>query len=154
MSPESNFLLDYFNSSFSGYTIFNRHVCSTAYAHALGYSRARFFRLKTMHENGIRNTKIPLISRPIFDQNKRSFAASVISNYVNGHCDHLPNADRRHLPSCISLGDIYLEYCSMAPSVNHTPATYQYFADVFRKEFPDVKIPKVIFQIYPELFKI
>lgn len=76
-------------------------------------------------------------------KNKRSFAHTFLTSYITANCDYILNADTLHLPSCVTMGDIYHEYKHIALDCAQTPISDRYFSLIFDKDFDKVRIPKV-----------
>ncbi len=91
-----------------------------------------------------------------------------LRHFVSAHCDYMPHKKQRHLPSCMTLLDVYDAYkaalgsgfVSAPAGTAHTtvagmsletegrcpatkPLSFGMFKLLFKQKCPDVRIPKV-----------
>lgn len=126
------------------YSIAGEEVCETAFRMVYGLRYNRFSSLKAKYSGGVVLYEHGRFGRGQYtDASIR--AISWLRMFINKLGDHMPTKDEIHLPPCLTKSDVYglaaedlsqgsLECCGMST-----------FYKIWKKEFPNVKIPHVNF---------
>lgn len=146
---QREFILDWFecNQPSAGefvYFVSGISTCYKAWIRVLGIPRSTFYNWRRDFCNGRTNAEhgASLTLKPC---EVSEAALNFIQKYFEENCDYLPTGDLWHLPSSSSKSDIFKEMQETLRSRGQPCCSMTHFLKIWKQNFPQVKIPKVIY---------
>lgn len=144
---QRQFMIDWFNSHECSpgefaFDIAGIGVCYTAWTAVLGVTLRTFFRMKREFQLGLR-----VADHCATGSSKKSvkneYATMFLENYVRENGENMPNSAYVHLSSSNTWKDIYEEMKVTLESQGQESCCESHFRLIRKREFSNVKIPKV-----------
>ena len=147
-TQQTQYVLDYMRQHVRGdkyilYTIAGREVCETCFRMVYGIRYGRFYVMKTKFFRGILlNEHGRLGTSKVRESTIR--VVSWLRMFASKVGDRMPTCDDIHLPSCLTKADVYAIAEDDLTQGGMKSCGMSTFYTIWRQEFPNVKIPKVV----------
>lgn len=124
------------------YTICGEEVCETCWRLTYGVRYNRFQTIKGKFRNGVVLLEHGLTGR-LNTSEATLRLLGWMRSFFNKVGDYMPMSEDIHLPSCLTRVDVYeLANCDLTQGGLSCPSL-SYMYELWRREFSQVKIPKV-----------
>lgn len=124
------------------YTVSGQEVCETCWRYTYGFRYGKFKVLKEKFQNGVVTVEHGLTGRLNTSETTLRLLAWMRS-FFGKLGDRMPMSDAIHLPSCLTKHDVYELAKDDLTQGGLSCCSPSHLYEVWKTEFPNVKIPKV-----------
>lgn len=144
---QSQFVIDYMRSHVRDdksilYSVSGQEVCETCWRLTYGIRLNRFKALLLKFERGVVVAEHGLTGKSIQGEATLRLI-SWMRSFFGKIADHMPMGNDLHLPSCLTKADVYELAKDDLTQGGLTCCSPSHMYQVWKSEFPNVKIPKV-----------
>ena len=135
------------------YTVGGQIVCESCFRMVYGFRYNRFSSMKSKFLDGVLIAEHGRLGRSeTRDASVR--VTSWLRTFTEKVGDRMPTSTDIHLPSCLTKSDVYALACDDLSQGGLECCQLSTFYSIWKRDFPNVKIPKVYHKIAWELTNI